>query len=236
MVSSENSRIRKHGEHKSSAAVRARILETSFNVISTNGYSGMTMAKVASMSGLPIGSVYWHFESKDLLLNAMIEDSFSRWHRETAERNKPMPGESFEQHVTRIFGSATTPKYFAADFWRLGVILSVEKSVPEQTARAQFLNIRETQREELSTWWRSILPTPLLKSLPGLPNKLSSFTLAMQDGNAIAGASGESLDDFQSTLVSCLVHLVAQAQASVHGELEDKPKPKRTRAARVKVA
>ena len=185
------------------------------------------MAKVASMSGLPIGSVYWHFESKDLLLNAMIEDSFSRWHQETAERNKPLAGESFEAHVTRIFGSATTPKYFAADFWRLGVILSVEKSVPEQTARAQFLNIRETQRDELATWWRSILPPTLLKSLPGLPKKLSSFTLAMQDGNAIAGASGESLDDFQSILTSCLIHLVAQAQASVDAAAQ-KPKPKRT--------
>ena len=46
MATSENSRTRKHGEHKSSAAVRSRILETSFNVISINGYSGMTMAKV----------------------------------------------------------------------------------------------------------------------------------------------------------------------------------------------
>jgi len=234
MVTSENSRTRKHGEHKSSAAVRSRILETSFNVISTNGYSGMTMAKVASMSGLPIGSVYWHFESKDLLLNAMIEDSFSRWHRETAERNKPLPKESFEQHVTRIFGSTTTPKYFAADFWRLGVILSVEKSVPEQTARSQFLNIRETQREELATWWQSILPASLLKSQPGLPKKLASFTLAMQDGNAIAGASGESLDDFQSTLVSCLIHLVAQAQVGLNGALEEKPK--RARVASAKAA
>ena len=238
MATNEKSRTRKHGEHKSSAAVRARILETAFSVISTHGYSGMTMAKVASMSGLPIGSVYWHFESKDLLLNAMIEDSFSRWHQETVERNQPRPNESFEEHVTRIFASATTPKYFAADFWRLGVILSVEKSVPEQTARAQFLNIRATQREELATWWRSILPSSLLKTMPQLPRNLSSFTLAMQDGNAIAGASGESLDDFQTILTSCLIHLVSQAkaQADLNSEVISIEKPKRPRAARSKAA
>jgi len=200
-------------------------LETAFNVISTYGYSGMTMAKVASMSGLPVGSVYWHFESKDLLLNAMIEDSFSRWHQATAERNQPQPGESFEQHVTRIFGGTDHPRYFAADFWRLGVILSVEKSVPEQTARMQFLRIRETQRDELANWWAQILPDNLLQHLPALPKKLSSFTLAMQDGNAIAGASGESLDDFQEILRTCLIHLVQQSLQ----KLEQAPATKKPR-------
>lgn len=212
MVTSEKSRPRKHGEHKSSAAVRLRILDTSFDVISKYGYSGMTMAKVASMSGLPVGSVYWHFESKDLLLNAMIEESFERWHQVNEEVNKPRPDESFEEHVERIFSRATAPKFVAADFWRLGVILSVEKSVPEQTARAQFLRIRELQKQELVGWWRSILPTDLLKFQPKLPQKLGDFTLAMQDGNAIAGASGQALEDFQLTLKTCLLHLVAHAR------------------------
>lgn len=211
-TSRTRTRTRKHGEHRSTAGVRARILETAFQVIATHGYSGMTMAKVASMSGLPVGSVYWHFESKDLLLNAMIDDSFTRWHEATAERNHPRPGESFEAHVTRIFGGQDHPRYIAADFWRLGVILSVEKSVPEQTARMQFLRVRELQREELAAWWGKILPPELLQAQPSLPKQLSAFTLAMQDGNAIAGASGESLDNFQETLRTCLIHLVQEAQ------------------------
>lgn len=215
MVSNLNGRARRPGEHKSSAAVRTRILETAFDVISRFGYSGTTMAKVASNASLPIGSVYWHFESKDLLLAAMIDESFLRWRNETAERNRPRPEESFEDHVMRIFGSEAKPRYFAADFWRLGVILSVEKSVPEQTARTCFLKIRETQREELASWWTSTLPQALLDQMPDLPKKLSMFTLALQDGNAIAGASGDSLDDFQATLASCLIHLVNQAQQSL---------------------
>ena len=231
-VSSTRTRTRKHGEHRSSAAVRARILETAFQVISSHGYSGMTMAKVATMSKLPIGSVYWHFESKDLLLNAMIEDSFARWHEATSERNQPQPGESFEQHVTRIFGASDQPRYFAADFWRLGVILSVEKSVPEQTARTQFLRIRELQKDELAHWWEQVLPADLLSDTPSLPQKLSAFTLAMQDGNAIAGASGQALDDFQNTLRTCLIHLVQQAQRKLQG---DAPAAKKPASARKKV-
>lgn len=212
MVSSLNRPARKPGEHKTSAAVRMRILDTAFEVVSEHGYSGMTMAKVAKNAALPIGSVYWHFESKDKLLAALIEEGFARWRHAAIERNKPKPGESFETHVLRIFGSEDNPRYFAADFWRLGVILSVEKSVREQTAREQFLKVRDMQRKELASWWRSTLSPDLLDKVPDLPHELSMFTLAMQDGNAIAGASGESLDDFQNVLASCLIHLVSVAQ------------------------
>ncbi len=215
MVSNIRGRQPRPGEHKSSAAVRARILETSFGIISQFGYSGTTMAKVAKNSGLPIGSVYWHFESKDLLLAAMIEESFFRWHSETAERNRPKEGEKFDEHVMRIFGATDQPKFFAADFWRLGVILSVEKFVPEQAARQRFLEIREKQRDELAQWWASTLPYDLLQAQPGLPRKLSMFALAMQDGNAIAGASGESLHDFQAMLAACLIHIVDQAKKTL---------------------
>jgi len=141
--------------------------------------------------------------------------SFELWHRETADRNKPRPGETFEEHVNRVFGTAGSPKYFAADFWRWGVILSVEKSVPEQVARKRFLKIREQQREELTSWWEETLPRGILDHAPDLPARLSTFTLALQDGNAIAGTSGESLDDFQRWLATCLIHLVAQVEQGV---------------------
>jgi len=215
MVSSFNNRTRRPGEHRSSAAIRERILETAFEVISKYGYSGTTMAKVASK------------ESKDLLLTALIEVSFERWHAEMAQRSKPSPGESFEDHVRRVFGtSSASPKYFAADFWRLGVILSVEKSVPEQVARKRFLKIREQLREELTSWWEETLPRRALESTPELPANLSAFALALQDGNAIAGTSGESLNDFQRMLATCLIHL---AEQSVCGEFRDKKS--RSRAA-----
>lgn len=208
------SRPRRAGEHRTSAAVRERILASAFDVISKHGYSGTTMAKVATKAGLPVGSVYWHFENKDLLLAAMIEDSFDRWHAEVAQLHRPLPGEGFEDHVQRVFCTSGSRRFFAADFWRLGVILSVEKSVPEQVARKRFLKIREQQREELKAWWQATLPSATLEQNPDLPARLSGFTLALQDGNAIAGTSGDAVDDFQRMLASSLIHLVHQAQAS----------------------
>lgn len=211
-MSSIANRPRRSGEHRTSAAARERILDAAFEVICEDGYSGATMAKVAKKAQLPVGSVYWHFENKDLLLAALIEASFERWHSEVAALHQPQPGEGFERHIERMFGSGGTGRQFdAADFWRLGVILSVEKSVREQVARERFLKIRQMQRAELASWWRKTLPPELLEREPGLPERLSGFTLALQDGNAIAGASGETIDAFRPMLASSLLHLVLQA-------------------------
>lgn len=234
MTKNTGDAARKPGEHRSSAAVRKRILDAAFEIISQHGYSGTTMAKVAAESGLPVGSAYWHFESKDMLLAAVIDASFERWQVETAERNKPLPGERFEAHVERIFGGANARKFIAADFWRLGVILSVEKSLPEQVARKRFMKVRERQRDVLTLWWEQTLPKKLLEHDAGLPARLSSFTLAFQDGNAIAGTSGETSEDFHAMLASSLIHLVREAEAQMQAKQPASRAPTRRREAVVR--
>jgi AcrR family transcriptional regulator len=231
-MSSITNRPRRSGEHRTSAAARERILDAAFEVICEDGYSGATMVKVAKKAEMPVGSVYWHFENKDLLLAALIETSFERWHREVLSHHSPLPEETFEQHVNRIFSmSGTGRQYDAADFWRLGVILSVEKSVREQVARERFLKIRQLQRAELSSWWRRTLPAALLLHDPGLPERLSGFTLALQDGNAIAGASGETIEAFRPMLAASLIHLVAQVEADARAAAM-KPSPSQAGKAR----
>lgn len=225
-------RLRRSGEHRTSAASRERILDAAFEVICEDGYSGATMAKVAKKAQLPVGSVYWHFESKDLLLAALIEISFERWHSQVVSHLQPLPGEAFEQHIKRMFGiSEAGRQYDAADFWRLGVILSVEKSVREQVARERFLKIRQLQRAELASWWRNTMSAALLEHDPDLPERLSGFTLALQDGNAIAGAAGESIKAFRPMLASSLVHLVEQATADLAATPAPEPARKRRKAA-----
>ena len=234
-MSTITNRPRRSGEHRTSAASRERILDAAFEVICDEGYSGATMAKVAKKAELPVGSVYWHFENKDLLLAALIETSYERWHNQVAAALEPLPGETFAEHIGRIFGpSGGERQYDAADFWRLGVILSVEKSVREQVARERFLRIRQLQRAEFASWWRKILSQELLAHEPDLPERLSGFTLALQDGNAIAGASGESIKAFRPMLASSLVHLVAQATAGMTATAAPEPARKSRKPALAK--
>lgn len=234
-MSLTSNRPRRSGEHRTSAASRERILEAALELICEEGYSGATMAKVAKRAELPVGSVYWHFENKDLLLAALIEASFDSWHQQVATYNRPRPGESFDEHIARIFGAAGGGRQFdAADFWRLGVILSVEKSVREQVARERFLKIRHLQRAELASWWRETLPARLVEHDPGLADRLAGFALALQDGNAIAGASGEAIEAFRPMLATSLVQLVAVAQAALPPAAKAPAKSSATKASATK--
>lgn len=222
---STTDRPRRTGEHRTSAASRERILDAAFDVLRDEGYSGATMAKVAKKAELPVGSVYWHFENKDLLLAALIDTSYARWHRQVAAAHQPQADESFAQHIARVFATDADRQFDAADFWRLGVILSVEKSVREQVARERFLKIRQLQRAEFASWWRAVLPPALLAHDAELPQRLSGFALALQDGNAIAGASGESIAAFRPMLAASLVHLVEAAQAGLPAAARPRRKP-----------
>lgn len=224
-------RPRRAGEHRTSAASRERILDAAFEVLRDEGYSGATMAKVAKKAELPVGSVYWHFENKDMLLAALIDTSYARWHSQVSASHQPLAGESFAQHISRVFAGDADRQYDAADFWRLGVILSVEKSVREQVARERFLKIRQLQRAEFASWWRKALPQALTEHAPDLPDRLSGFALALQDGNAIAGAAGEAIRAFRPMLAASLVHLVEDAAAAVPAGARKAP---RARAALAK--
>lgn len=224
-------RPRRSGEHRSSAASRERILDAAFKVIRDDGYSGATMAKVASKAELPVGSVYWHFENKDMLLAVLIETSYARWHSQFATLHLPREGENFAEHIERVFAADPERQLDAADFWRLGVILSVEKSVREQVARERFLKIRQLQRAEFVSWWSTVLPSELLKYDPELPERLSGFALALQDGNAIAGASGEATKAFRPMLAASLVHLVEAASTCLRERAGNARKPASARAA-----
>lgn len=54
-------------------ATRSHILDTAELVFEKRGVSGTSLAEVASAAGLTRGAIYWHFENKADLFNAMME-------------------------------------------------------------------------------------------------------------------------------------------------------------------
>jgi len=66
-------RDRPRGEHRTSAANRQKILEATLQVAQEFGYQGTTIPRVSLKAQLPTGSVYWHFESKDMLFASLME-------------------------------------------------------------------------------------------------------------------------------------------------------------------
>ena len=210
MNSASKDRRRPRGEHRTSAANRQKILEATLQVAQQYGYQGTTIPRVSLVAQLPTGSVYWHFESKDMLFASLLEQG-QEWLDAFHCKRRPLPGETTRQHIERIYCSAPDSEaLITQDFWRLGVILSVDQSVREQAARQRFLDLRAAVVEEYTSWYRQTLPAELQDRCPDRALQLGKFTLICADGNLIMNVSGGSLPGY---LRMAGISLIALAEA-----------------------
>ena len=58
---------------------RRKIVDAAAALMAERGFAGTSIAAVSKRSGLPSGSIYWHFESKEALLGAVVEEGARRW-------------------------------------------------------------------------------------------------------------------------------------------------------------
>ena len=67
------------------ADVRARILESATKLFAEKGFDGTALQEIADAVGIRKPSLLYHFESKDALREAVLDDVLSRW-KETLPR------------------------------------------------------------------------------------------------------------------------------------------------------
>jgi|CXWL01.1.fsa_nt_gi AcrR family transcriptional regulator len=209
-MSKATTRERPRGQHRTTAANRQRILDATLRVAEKYGYQGTTIPRVSLLAKLPTGSVYWHFESKDMLFAALMEQG-GEWVSEFHRQRRPLPGETTREHLDRIFCKAGQDASRPAhDFWRLGVILSIDQSVREQVSRQRFLNLRKKTLEEYASWYRQTLPANIQRRCPDRVQNLAKYTLMLADGNLIMTASGETM---RAYLLMAGLSLISLAEA-----------------------
>jgi AcrR family transcriptional regulator len=173
------------------------------------GYQGTSISKVVERSGLPASSVYWHFADKDALFAAMIEHSFEQW-RASLPRWAPPAGSRRDELKARIRSAiesiATNP-----EFWRLGLLLSLQRHPAEPRARLLFKKIRRRVIANMASFWRQMLPPGHERRAPGLPELLARFTMATADGLFVA-AQIDSDGDY-NRLADLLAEMLEAAAA-----------------------
>jgi len=64
---------------------RARILASALSLFSRKGYERTTFNDIASRLKMTKGAVYWHFESKEKLLVALVDIALNRFRRQIEE-------------------------------------------------------------------------------------------------------------------------------------------------------
>ena len=67
------------------AKTRARILASALSLFAKKGYTRTTFTDIAARLKLTKGAVYWHFESKEALLMALLDEMLAKFRRQISE-------------------------------------------------------------------------------------------------------------------------------------------------------
>lgn len=182
-------------------ASRRQILDAAAEIASDCGYQGTSISEVSKRSGLPKSSIYWHFENKEDLFIAVINDSYQRWRDELVASQAGADGND-GHHFEHLYASLGQ----FPDFIRLGLIMTLER-VPDDghAARQRFLEIRQESLEDLRA--------ALLRDYPDLggpqAKALAAMTLSQLDGSFVAAMAGETA--LTPKILSTAVHTLAES-------------------------
>jgi len=180
--SGNRSREAGHDRRANGEASRERILAAAAEIAGERGYHGATVSLVSERSGLPASSIYWHFQNKDELVAAVIEQSYQK----LVQSFDTLPDLPVQATGEVMFRSAMahlgdTLSAFP-DFLRLGLMLILDRRPDEPSARASFVAVRADTADRIRNIYRllfSDLGNDQIESLV-------SITVALADGMFIA--------------------------------------------------
>lgn len=181
-------------------ASRRRILDAAAEIAGERGYAGTSMSEVLKRSGLPKSSIYWHFEDKDALFAAVIEDSYERWMEEFNIRAGSRELAPPELLVLLHDSLASFPA-----FLRFGQLVILERHETELTARAKFLEIRAASLRNLAAIFARATGADQAAA-----DAFAAVALALVDGAFLARAAGEHTLNDSSILAEALDAFVAR--------------------------
>lgn len=196
-------------------ASRRAILDATFELACELGYQGTSIAKVSARCGLPASSVYWHFADKDALFTEVIRDSFERWNATVGRWQLPVPGQTPADVATTMIRRAIGTVATSPEFWRLGLMLALERQPVEPEARRVFIEIRRSVLAEMAAFWHDVLAAAGATGSRGdvaeRADVLARFTMATADGIFIAARVDDGYD--HSRLATLLADSLAAAVA-----------------------
>lgn len=179
---------------------REQILRAALDLALEHGYQGTTMAAVSAASGLPIGSVYWHFKSKEQLFVALLEHCYEVW----MEIHSGSEGlrRKLSRGITGLSGA--DPEHFTKEeaLLKAAAIWALSKQLgglgEDSEVRAAYLRMRGAMfKVDVERITRS-LPAAVTERFPEAPTQLTVLSLALTDGFYVHANSDVHLDlDFE---------------------------------------
>lgn len=138
-------------EQSKSDISRARILDAAAKTFRQKGYAATTLIEIARAAGMQAGSLYYHFGSKDELLEEVLDIGMRRVHEAVEESQERLPADSSHRDRIRVAVEAHLATLLKHDDYTSANI-RIFGQVPEEV---QQHHIR--QRDAYAELWRRIL-------------------------------------------------------------------------------
>jgi len=181
------------------------------------GFAGTSIAAVRKKSGLPSGSIYWHFENKEALLGAVIEDAASRWF-DALPGPASLPPEP-EKRVEALLDAAARSLEEGPEFLRLLLVISLERREVDENSLEIVRRARAMARDRLTEIMTDLLaPFADAHDRSTLARQFADLTLMVADGAFIAHHLDPDETDLRASFDLMRRALTAFAREKFHRE------------------
>lgn len=202
------------------------ILKSTAELVNRYGYDATTISRISKSTGKPASSIYWFFETKDELIAAALEATYSRSASSMAGWPMLGPQDDLRAHLEMIMveqlrGSATERPV------RLGLMVALEGSAANSVAQTPLRSRRRNVRRALEQWWLNVAKIYGAEEAEELATQMMRLTVAYLDGHYISDtqSSTENLQQRAEFVACCLSEAFTEVARGrrfmAHDELDE---------------
>jgi AcrR family transcriptional regulator len=188
---------------------RKRLLDAAATEVARHGVAGTSINAIAAAAGLKTGSVYFHFESKDQLVEAMLEEGLSA---SLAFLDKALAAVPENADAATRLSAAIRAHATAVHELSNYTVAVLGASFPRDAAGAV---ARKLRRSYVSRWTQLVTEAQGTGVLAGEPDPRLLRDLILGALNAVSLA-GQPSDDIAAAL-QALLGLVPGKRSERHG-------------------
>ena len=181
---SDRNAARKLSRRELGVESRRKIVDAAAALMAERGFAGTSIAAVSQCSGLPSGSIYWHFESKEALLGAVVEEGARRWFG-TLPRIEGLPADPAER-TKALFDAVEAALETHPEFLRLLLLIALERRDVDPTSLAVIRRVRALALERIRKMLVVLLAPLKLRNEKRIADEFARLVLVVADGAFVA--------------------------------------------------
>lgn len=199
---------------------RRKIVDAAAALMAERGFAGTSIAAVSKRSGLPSGSIYWHFESKEALLAEVVEEGARRWF-DALLVNTRLPVDPADRAAALLEVSATSLEE-QPEFLRLLILIALERRKVDKVSVAVIRRVRARALLHIRKLLSALLTGFDPERADRLAGEFARLVLCVADGAFVANQI-----DPRETDIRALFDLMRRALAALARDLLETPADRR---------